>query len=210
MNKVLVINEFWDTAGMFRKYGWQETKSYDDADLVLFTGGADIGPELYGEKEHRRTYTSPARDKVEVEAFNEALKRNIPMAGICRGAQLLCALSGGKLYQDVDNHSSGDHDMVDAKSGRIITTTSIHHQMCILPKDAELIAYATESTRKETYDEVHRTGDDKFGVDVEVFYIPRTQCLGFQGHPEYSGTKTECSDYFFECIGRYINLGVEA
>lgn len=209
MNKVLVINEFWDTAGLFRKYGWSETKSYDDADVVLFTGGADIGPELYGEKEHLRTYTNPSRDKVEVEAYEEAIKRGIPMVGICRGAQLLCALSGGKLYQDVNNHSGGDHVMVDVKSGRHVNTTSIHHQMCILPEDGELIAYATEATRKETYDKRLTTNDDDFGVDVEVFYIERTQCLGFQGHPEYSNRKDECSDYFFECIGRYIKLGVE-
>lgn len=209
MHKVLVINEFWDTAGMFQRYGWEDTKSYDDADLVLFTGGADISPALYGENAHRTTYPNPSRDKVEVEAFNEARKRNIPMAGICRGAQLLCALSGGKLYQDVNHHSSGDHTMVDVKSGRHVTTTSIHHQMCILPEDAELIAYATEATRKETYDKRLTTNDDDFGLDVEVYYIERTQCLGFQGHPEYNTSKTECSDYFFECIGRYIKLGVE-
>ncbi len=207
--KVFVSVEFWDVGGMFKRRGWDQTFDIKNADLVVFTGGADIDPALYNEREHSSVYTNPSRDKIEVSHFVQAKELGIPMAGICRGAQLLCAMSGGKLWQDVNNHSSGPHDMIDAETGDLIETTSIHHQMCILPDGSTLIAYATEATRKSSYERNYTPDDDKFGVDAEVFYIPETKSFGFQGHPEAALDTSDCQNYFFEKLNTYIGLSGE-
>ena len=62
----------------------------DLCDGLLFTGGQDVSPQLYGEK--RRPACGelcPARDALERELLNRALEQDKPILGICRGLQFL-------------------------------------------------------------------------------------------------------------------------
>jgi putative glutamine amidotransferase len=68
--------------------------------LVIFAGGSDISPRLYGE-ENRYSSTDEARDRVEKAIMSECYERKIFMFGSCRGHQLINALMGGKLAQDI-------------------------------------------------------------------------------------------------------------
>ena len=43
----------------------------EDAEVVLFTGGEDVSPSLYGCKKHPTTYCNPGRDRAEKEIFNQ-------------------------------------------------------------------------------------------------------------------------------------------
>lgn len=56
----------------------------EDAEVVLFTGGEDVTPSLYGCKKHPTTYSNPSRDKKEKEVFNQ-IKPNQVALGVCRG-----------------------------------------------------------------------------------------------------------------------------
>ena len=69
-------------------------------DLIVFTGGADIHPSIYGEK-NTHSHCNIGRDKREIFVYRMAKKWNIKMFGICRGHQFLNALTGGKLIQDL-------------------------------------------------------------------------------------------------------------
>src|SRR5690606_27873987 len=69
-------------------------KSPDKIGLVVFTGGEDVDPSVYGEK-NVASYSNLRRDNEEVLLWSLARANNIPIGGICRGAQLICALSGG-------------------------------------------------------------------------------------------------------------------
>jgi putative glutamine amidotransferase len=78
-------------------------------DGLLMIGGADIDPIRYGAPAHHETQdTRPDRDQWEVELAREALARDLPLLGICRGMQLLNVAAGGTLYQHlpevVGNH----------------------------------------------------------------------------------------------------------
>ncbi len=72
-------------------------------DGLLITGGEkDVNPQLYGEnpiKELEMIF--PERDECEMYLFEKALKKNIPILGICRGMQLMNVAAGGSLYQDI-------------------------------------------------------------------------------------------------------------
>lgn len=71
-------------------------------DGILFTGGHDVSPELYGEETLPVCgETCPGRDKLEVPLLLEAMARDKSVLGICRGFQLINTALGGTLYQDL-------------------------------------------------------------------------------------------------------------
>jgi putative glutamine amidotransferase len=71
-------------------------------DGVLFTGGVDVDPATYGaERSPLCGKTVPRRDAFERELFSRFFPTGKPILGICRGMQILNALRGGTLYQDI-------------------------------------------------------------------------------------------------------------
>ena len=70
-------------------------------DGLLISGGNDVDPLFYGEKrEAENLEITPERDYFEMALVKIAMKRTIPIFGICRGMQLLNVVFGGSLYQD--------------------------------------------------------------------------------------------------------------
>lgn len=71
-------------------------------DGLLLSGGSDLDPSYYGEKPiPELSVTLPERDSFEMALLELALRRGIPIFGICRGLQLLNVALGGTLYQDI-------------------------------------------------------------------------------------------------------------
>ena len=71
-------------------------------DGLLFTGGHDVDPALYGEKKFELcAELCPARDRLEQALLDYAIEQNKPVLGICRGLQLINAALGGTLWQDL-------------------------------------------------------------------------------------------------------------
>lgn len=164
-------------------------RNMEDADLVVFTGGQDINPMLYGEPRHPLTHYSPRRDEYEVTEFKNARSMDKNMLGICRGAQLLCAMAGGKLVQHQENR--GGHE-IETNGGGKIVVTSCHHQAQFpwgLPKDSWRLlgwsflqsAYHEDGNQKEMLG-----GDEPYSMtEVEDVYYPKLKALAVQGHPEW-------------------------
>jgi putative glutamine amidotransferase len=75
-------------------------------DGLLLTGGADVGPERYGQAAAGAREVEAGRDGLEAEAFAAAQARGRPVLGICRGLQVINVLMGGSLVQHVDGHGS--------------------------------------------------------------------------------------------------------
>lgn len=77
-------------------------------DGLLVTGGADIDPSRYGQEEDaKHEGFETLRDSWEESLLTAALSRDIPILGICRGAQMLNVHLGGTLHQhlpDVVGH----------------------------------------------------------------------------------------------------------
>src|SRR6185503_176629 len=62
----------------------------------------DIHPRYYGERAIRELgEIKAARTEFELEIFGAALKRDLPVLGICGGAQAINVALGGSLYQDI-------------------------------------------------------------------------------------------------------------
>lgn len=81
----------------------------DGIDGLVITGGRDVNPESYGSQRHPTTDEPMGeRDSWEFALLNAALRRGMPVLGICRGAQVLNVALGGTLHQhlpDVLGHT---------------------------------------------------------------------------------------------------------
>lgn len=199
--RVLVVGGGFQYIQMFYEAGMRGATSVDDADIICFTGGEDVDPALYGEKPLNCTQFSPRRDVHESAVFAQAVAKNKPIVGICRGAQFLNVMNKGKLWQDVNNHCKS-HSVIDMRTGELVhEMTSTHHQQMIPAPDAEIVAVACESTRKENETHVlERTNPES--DDMEVVWYPNTLSLCFQPHPEFK--KGPCRDFFLDLVDNYI------
>ena len=161
------------------------------ADLVYFSGGADVNPEVYNEITLSHTCYDPYRDAEEIKVYNLAKGLSIPFLGVCRGGQLLTALQpGGRLIQDVTGHGLGH--TIKTSEGKVLLVTSTHHQM-MYPFNTDHELLATSSSTLSTYYMVgyyeHQDRIIKKYGEPEVVFYPGTKALAIQGHPEY-GTAT--------------------
>ena len=95
----------------------------DAVDGLVFSGGSDLDPGLYGQEPHPETTgIVPERDSAELALLKAALARDLPVLAICRGSQVLNVALGGDLEQhvpdrvDADTHKQtagvfADHDV---------------------------------------------------------------------------------------------------
>jgi putative glutamine amidotransferase len=99
------------------------TETLDRLDGLLFSGGSDLDPELYGQAAHDETNGVVAeRDRAELALLQAALERDMPVLAVCRGSQVLNIALGGDLVQHLPDvvgdekhkHTPGafaDHDV---------------------------------------------------------------------------------------------------
>lgn len=166
------------------------------SDIVVFRGGGDIDPALYKENQLLKCRgVSKERDEIEIDAYTEALCEGKFLVGICRGAQLLNVMNGGKLWQDVDGHNK-THQAIIVKTGKSIEVSSSHHQMMRMASGAELIASARVSTERIAH------GFEESGIlcDPEVVWYEATRSLCFQPHPEWGTYYKATQELFFDSI----------
>ena len=80
--------------------GGSVTETLALLDGIVFVGGPDLDPVLYGvEPDPETTDLRPDRDAAELALMRGAIAAELPVLGICRGMQLLNVLAGGTLHQ---------------------------------------------------------------------------------------------------------------
>jgi putative glutamine amidotransferase len=79
----------------------------DNCHGLLLTGGGDVSPRRYGGKSHPRIFgVDDVRDEMEIHLVRQALKRDLPVLGICRGIQLMDVAFGGTLIPHLTGHTN--------------------------------------------------------------------------------------------------------
>ncbi|MGM9760316.1 MAG: membrane dipeptidase [Parabacteroides sp.] len=78
------------------------TRIVEQLDGLLVTGGGDLNPLLVGEEPIPQLQdVNTRRDQYDLALIRLAADRQVPMLGICRGHQLINAVFGGSIYQDI-------------------------------------------------------------------------------------------------------------
>ncbi len=99
-------------------------------DGVLFSGGDDVNPRLYGEEPLPETKKVLAeRDELESVLLKSCLEKAKPVFGICRGIQIINTVLGGSLFQYIktqfaDSIQHDRHDYIREKR---------HHSVEVAP-----------------------------------------------------------------------------
>lgn len=120
-------------------------------DGLVMIGGEDFDPLLYGEEPvHGLGTVNNQRDAYDLALIREALKREIPLLGICRGLQGMNIIAGGTLHQDLPStypdsrilhrqkaeRTCGSHTVILERDSRLypilgtdsLAVNSFHHQ----------------------------------------------------------------------------------
>jgi putative glutamine amidotransferase len=154
-------------------------------DILLVWGGADISPVLYGKTMSRYSHANPngpsPRDLVEWNLMQRAGKLGVPIIGICRGAQMLCAAAGGYLIQDITGHAGPNHGITTV-NGDTYQVNSLHHQMMV-PYDSKhkLLGWSDHRRSAHYYDE---NVDVEMEIEPELIHFTEFKGIGAQWHPE--------------------------
>jgi putative glutamine amidotransferase len=110
-------------------------------DGILMPGGADLGPERYGQVAGPTVLAVvPWQDVLDIAVTTAVIESGQPMLTICRGMQILNVVCGGTLVQDLVEttvpHRSSPHDVATVEGSRLrkvtgadtLTVSSYHHQ----------------------------------------------------------------------------------
>lgn len=178
----------------------------DSFDLMVLWGGADISPAIYGQGPRGRTGPSiPSdRDVLEMDCIDKCQELEIPILGICRGAQMLCAYGGGELYQHVDGHANGWHRIEDIH-GNSVESNSTHHQQMIPAEHHLVLAWCVDKMAKtRVYAGIKK--EMQTYPEVEIIFCPEHRALAVQGHPEYQNKDAPFSTYVRNLMREYLDV----
>jgi len=158
---------------------------------LLLVEGEDIEPKHF--KATRENYrhlekTHPLKDEIEIELIRYALRKNLPILGICRGSQLLNVVCGGTLYGDVQKEKKSK-----LKHINYAHYDSYRHPISIVAGSPLEKWYARKALRVNSYhhqgirDLAPRFQPMAFAKDglVEAYHDPKRKfVVGLQFHPE--------------------------
>lgn len=183
-----IVSACYDNTGLVKTRAVVDPRDLKGKTMLLLLGGEDISPSLYKQRVGRAY--APAkpsnRDYTEVLLVRRAIEEGIPILGICRGAQLLCAVGGGSLYQHVDNHI-GTHTML--YENNEYRTNSCHHQMMRPTEDMQVLASVPARSPMKWEEDADPVVDEN--PEPEIVYFPKMKALGVQGHPEWLTDKDD-------------------
>ena len=152
-------------------------------DALILPGGGDITPAFFGENNHGSRNIDTELDILQLQALDLAVRRKMPVLGICKGLQIINVYFGGTIIQDmvssaVERHAYNQGDKYHAS---VITEDSWLYRLY----DREIIINSA-----------HHQGIKKLGDGLAAAqYCPEDGCIeaaahqslpliGVQWHPE--------------------------
>ena len=183
----------------------------ENFDGFLLTGGQDVSPKLYGEEILSECgQINQQRDKMEQILIKQVIELDKPMLGICRGIQILNAVLGGTLYQDlpmqysseIDHHMTPPYDRVVHK---VILNEETPLYSILNVKEIGVNSYHHQAI-KDLSEKLEIAAVSEDGI-IEGVYMPGKKfVLATQWHPELSYLKDENSMKIFNAFVNAITI----
>jgi len=139
-------------------------ETLDAIDGLLLVGGGDVDPSCYGAEPAPETaLVVTERDHWELALVAAARARDVPILGVCRGAQILAVAHGGCLLQHVPAVTDRPHLVLEREdepvhevivdpdstlatlvAGPVVGVNSLHHQAVDDPGSLRVVARAPD------------------------------------------------------------------
>jgi gamma-glutamyl-gamma-aminobutyrate hydrolase PuuD len=160
-------------------------------DGLLLVEGEDIEPKRFASRKANFQYlekTHSLKDEIEIQLLRYALRRHLPILGICRGSQLLNVVCGGTLYGDVQKEKRSHRPHIDYHN-----YDTYRHPVSIVPETPLARWYRRKTLRVNSY---HHQGIRELAARfqpmaqaddglIEAYYDPQSAfVVGLQFHPE--------------------------
>lgn len=158
----------------------------DHLDGLVLAGGGDVHPRYFGQElagaDPERI--DPARDELELTLARQALDRDLPLFGICRGCQVLNVAAGGGMVQHFDGHRSS---VKDPELHAVAVTPGGWLHSILEQDELEVNTYHHQGVDLATLAPSFQVDATALPDDwlVEAFHSPEHRwVLGVQWHPE--------------------------
>lgn len=173
----------------------------DRIDGLMLIGGVDVEPSSYGgTKSDRTEATEPRRDAFELALTRAAMRRDIPILGICRGLQVLNVAAGGTLHEHLLDEGYNEHR---PSPGRLDGATFHDVEVEIGTLAASMIGSGVQTVNSHHHQGIDALGN---GAIVSAHSVPDRlpeaiewpSCgyvLGVQWHPESADLGHALSDF---------------
>ena len=174
-------------------------------DGLCISGGYDVDPSSYGHTLHARTDAPRSdRDAWEFALLAAALEVDMPILGVCRGAQVLNVLRGGTLHQHLpDLVGSPRHQGENGIFGTVpvsVTEGSLLATLHPLQRDVPVYHHQAIDAPGAGLTVSARSDD---GVIEAVEDRSLTFCLAVQWHPEQDPGSASLYQGFVEAARAY-------
>ncbi len=158
---------------------------------LLLVEGEDIEPKHYKAQPENFEYLEkihPLKDKIEIKLIRYALRKKLPILGICRGSQLLNVVCGGTLYGDVQKEMNSPLQHMNLEH-----YDTYRHPISIVAASPLENWYQRKSLQVNSYHHqgirelARRFKPMAYAEDglVEGYYDPKAEfVVGLQFHPE--------------------------
>ncbi len=179
---------------------------------LLLPGGVDIDPLIFGrEPDPGLGEVKPELDRFHIAMARIAMKKAMPILGICRGAQVMNVAAGGNLIQDIEQEKGSVKHLQNGRRfdpshtvetvpgslicsllGERIIVNSFHHQ-------------AIDGAGKG----ISVTARAKDGIVEAIEMAGNPFALGVQWHPEamMEGSDRSMEPIFREFVAACANYG---
>lgn len=172
------------SGGVARRISASRRVPIDSLDGIVISGGDDIHPTLFGEEALPETFYDHERDELEQEYIRDAMERDLPMLGICRGHQLINALLGGSLHlniREMRKKTLNRRGLLATKSVVVTRGSRLHR---IVGSDRIRVNSLHYQAVKELAPDLDCIARDRDNF-CQAATLADKQILGVQWHPEY-------------------------
>jgi len=174
-------------------------------DGLLLIGGADVDPAFYGaERDPALEATVPLRDRSEIALAKTAMRRGVPVLGICRGLHILNVATGGSLVQHIGEDADRTHRRSPGSLG-----ADTEHGIEVEPRSrlAAAIGAGHHDVNSHHHQAVARVGDGGTvtavsvgdGIAEAVEWDCSAFAVGVQWHPEVAAPGGIIQHFVSEC-----------